>query len=198
MKKDLRIEIKQKINVFLSSGQTVYLPVGILEKYLPVGIQTVFTFLSAPNEIDTTPLNRHFLNSGKTVCAPRVHGCDISFHQIYAAEGPFDIGAFGLREPTAVAPQVFPPIEQIPTFSFPVLILVPALAFTQKGDRLGRGKGYYDRFLSRFLTSFPEERKKILLVGVSWSFQILESIPVEKYDIPVDCVFTEKGVILCI
>jgi 5-formyltetrahydrofolate cyclo-ligase len=80
---------------------------------------------------------------------------------------------------------------------FPVLILVPGLAFDRLGNRLGRGAGYYDRFLESFFASYPEKRDEITLAGVCHSFQIVERVPVAAHDIPVDCLLTENGCILC-
>jgi 5-formyltetrahydrofolate cyclo-ligase len=66
------------------------------------------------------------------------------------------------------------------------VILVPGLAFTRRGQRLGRGGGYYDRYLA----SLPAETLKI---GVCFGFQIFESLPTESHDQTVDGVVTEAG-----
>lgn len=69
------------------------------------------------------------------------------------------------------------------------LILVPGVAFTVKGDRLGMGKGYYDRFLAK-----AKNAKK---VGVTLSMQLAKSVPTEGHDVKVDYLVTEKGIIDC-
>lgn len=65
----------------------------------------------------------------------------------------------------------------------PDWLFVPGVAFDLKGARLGRGKGYYDRFL---------EEKDCLTVALAWSEQIVEKVPVEKHDIHMDFIITEK------
>lgn len=176
----------------------LYLPVGIDPVYLPVGIQTIFTYLSTPQEIDTTPLIRYALASGIEVAAPRIHGSSLWFHSLDSADGPFATGPYGLKEPTNSSPKIFPSSSPDCEPTFPLLVLVPGLAFTRSGHRIGQGGGYYDRFLATLLATWPDKRHLITIAGAAWSFQIVDSIPVEKHDIVVDCLYTEKGCILCI
>lgn len=64
------------------------------------------------------------------------------------------------------------------------VVIVPGLVFDEKNNRLGRGKGFYDRFLS---TLDPRVRK----VGLAFSFQVVPSIPTESHDVPMDLVLTD-------
>ena len=69
------------------------------------------------------------------------------------------------------------------------MVLIPGLAFDAKGNRLGRGKGYYDRFLA-------DPRMQLALkVGVAWNFQVVSEVPVSAHDIPMDWIVTEEGII---
>ncbi|MFN0195423.1 MAG: 5-formyltetrahydrofolate cyclo-ligase [Planctomycetaceae bacterium] len=68
------------------------------------------------------------------------------------------------------------------------LVLVPGLAFDRQGNRLGRGKGYYDRLLSQALP-------RTTLVALAFEEQILESIPIEPHDVKMDYIATENGMI---
>ena len=190
MKKMMRSEMRARVSSFvgLSSSSS-----SIAPSCLPPDRGTVFAFLPTKYEIDTIPLIRSALEKGMTVAVPRVHEKEMHFHQITSADGPFEKGPFGIREPPGNSPSVFPP-----AFPFPLLVLVPGLAFTRSGDRLGKGGGYYDRFLAGLLAAFPEERKNIILAGAAWSVQIVDSIPVESHDIPVNCLYTENGCILCV
>ena len=72
----------------------------------------------------------------------------------------------------------------------PDIILVPILAFDNKKNRLGYGKGFYDRYLNKIIKSY----KKILTVGVAFSFQKYHKLPVNINDIKLDYILTEKGV----
>jgi 5-formyltetrahydrofolate cyclo-ligase len=69
------------------------------------------------------------------------------------------------------------------------LIIVPGVAFDAKGNRMGHGKGYYDRLL--------ENKKQIPTVGLAFEFQVVNDIPTDEYDIPVDLIITEKRIIVC-
>ena len=62
------------------------------------------------------------------------------------------------------------------------VIIVPGVAFDNQGNRLGRGKGYYDRFLKKI----PATKK----IGICFDFQMIEQIPTEKNDIPMDDIIT--------
>lgn len=162
---------------------------------LPEGTKTLFAYLSHGGEISVSGLITRALSLSCTVAAPRVIGNDLHFHRIDSNEGPFAIGAFGIREPRADSMRVYPSSGGI--VSFPVVILVPALAFDRTGNRLGRGAGFYDRFLASFLATFADRRDEITVMGVCHSFQIVESVPAESHDIGVDCILDENGVILC-
>ena len=68
------------------------------------------------------------------------------------------------------------------------LLIVPGVAFDKKCNRMGHGKGYYDRLL---------ENVKIPIIGLAFEFQIIDEIPVEKHDKPIDIIITEKRLIKC-
>ena len=72
----------------------------------------------------------------------------------------------------------------------PELILVPLLAYDRFHNRLGYGKGYYDRFLEEYIG----RNKNILTIGLAFSFQKYKKIPVSKFDIKLDYILTEKGI----
>ena len=72
----------------------------------------------------------------------------------------------------------------------PDIILVPILAFDRNKCRLGYGKGFYDRYLNKYLKKFSN----ILTVGVAFSFQKHHKLPIDKNDVKLDYILTEKGV----
>lgn len=74
-------------------------------------------------------------------------------------------------------------------FLTPNIMLVPLLAFDKTKNRLGYGKGFYDRFLNRFL----KQKKKITTIGIAFSFQRYKKLPKSKYDVKLDYILTEKG-----
>ena len=73
--------------------------------------------------------------------------------------------------------------------SLPDIVLVPLVAFDKKMNRLGYGKGYYDRYLSKLV----KVNKKIEVIGIAFSFQKYKKIPTDKYDIRLNKIYTEKG-----
>ena len=72
----------------------------------------------------------------------------------------------------------------------PNIMLVPLLAFDKNKYRLGYGKGFYDRYLNKYLKKF----KKILTIGVAFSFQKHHNLPVNSKDVKLDYILTEKGI----
>tara|TARA_Y100000591_G_C21565354_1_gene560673 strand:- start:159 stop:710 length:552 start_codon:yes stop_codon:yes gene_type:complete len=88
------------------------------------------------------------------------------------------VNKFGIPEPIQSKAKV------------PDVILVPVLAFDNHKYRLGYGKGFYDRYLYKYLKKF----KKILTVGVAFSFQRHHKLPISQNDIKIDYILTEKGI----
>ena len=74
-------------------------------------------------------------------------------------------------------------------YLIPDIMLVPLLAFDKTKNRLGYGKGFYDRFLNRFL----KQKKKITTIGIAFSFQRYKKLPKSKHDVKLDYILTEKG-----
>lgn len=101
----------------------------------------------------------------------------LTFHQIFSFSN-LKPGPFGLLEPPKENPEILP--ENIE------LIFVPGLAFDLSKGRIGYGGGFYDRVLPRV----PGKK-----VGIAFSFQIFDKLPLEKHDCRVDLVITEKSII---
>ena len=91
---------------------------------------------------------------------------------------PTTVGPFGISQPPLHAVEVVPEV-----------VLVPLLAIDRAGTRLGRGKGHYDRVLSRL------KRNRTRLIGVGWAFQLIdEEIPADQWDVPLDAFASPDGV----
>jgi len=88
------------------------------------------------------------------------------------------VNKFGLLEPIKTKPKS------------PNVMLVPILAFDSNKFRLGYGKGFYDRYLKKYLNTF----KNILTVGVAFSFQKHHKLPIDKHDVKLNYILTEKGI----
>ena len=88
------------------------------------------------------------------------------------------VNKFGILEPVKTKAKI------------PDVMIIPLLAFDKDKYRLGYGKGFYDRYLNKYLNQF----KNILTVGVAFSFQRHHKLPINKNDVKLDFIITEKGI----
>ncbi|MEN9821602.1 MAG: hypothetical protein RLZ04_28 [Actinomycetota bacterium] len=125
----------------------------------------VMAFVGFRGEPDTDPLFARLAVDGKRLLLPRVEGPDIV---VCDGAGPMQTSGYGVSEPTG------------PALGADVvdLVIVPGLAFTLDGGRLGYGGGFYDRFL-------PTLRNGVISVGVCFDEQVVDHLPVEAHDIRV-------------
>ncbi|MCC6794948.1 MAG: 5-formyltetrahydrofolate cyclo-ligase [Candidatus Hydrogenedentes bacterium] len=137
----------------------------------------VFIYVSAKdNEADTRAMIEALLEEGREVACPcTATDRSITWRQI---ESPKDLVAarYGIPEPHADCPILMPDSCSV--------VLVPGIAFTRIGDRIGFGAGYFDRFLAEC----PG-----ISIGLCYDFQIVDKIAVEPHDIPVHIVVTETA-----
>lgn len=132
--------------------------------------KTIYGYLPYNQEVRTVPMLQRALQDGKQVAVPKVYGDTMRF--IYLDDlTQVSTGYAGIPEPIADEP-----VADDKT----ALVLMPGLAFTEKGDRMGYGGGFYDRFLS--------EEPNHPTLALCYDFQMVDSLPTETYDIPVDTV----------
>jgi len=93
---------------------------------------------------------------------------------------PLHVNQFGMLEPKNSKKTIIPD-----------LIMVPLVAFDNRLNRIGYGKGYYDRSLKKI----SKIKKNAISLGIAYSFQKCKKIPVNNYDFKLDYIFTEKGII---
>lgn len=134
--------------------------------------QTVMLYSSLPDEVRTTAFIEKWRNR-KRVILPTVVGDDIVPVEL-TPDTPFAVGDFNILEP-----------QNRPYTGAYDLIVVPGMAFDSAGNRLGRGKGYYDRFLSQH-PSVPK-------IGICFDFQLVGAVPTEANDIRMDEVLTVES-----
>ena len=133
---------------------------------------TVLLYHALPDEVDTLAHIRQATDEGKRVLLPVVVGNDLELRE-YRGEGCLAEGAFHIQEPQGAPFTDYAAID---------LAVVPGVAFTRDGHRLGRGRGYYDRLLPRLRNTYK--------LGLCWPFQLVGEIPTELHDILVDRVIT--------
>ena len=141
--------------------------------------RVVMAFWPLPDEVDVRPLIDRLVAEGRTVVLPKVTGDETMELRRYTSQADLSEGAFHILEPVG---EPFVDYEQID------VALVPGVAFDAAGHRLGRGRGYYDRFLAEHLvprTSHLAPR----LIGVCFPFQRVAVVPVDAHDVVLDQIF---------
>lgn len=166
--------IRQRKRQF-TQQQLGELSLPIVARIIPLlrEARTIVAYYSLDDEVDTHGLIDDLLADGKTVYLPRVVSDSEMVLCRYTGADSLQVGAYGIMEPVGA---VMPPDASID------VVLVPGMAFDAAGHRLGRGKGYYDRFLSALPTPRP------LLLGVCFDFQKVDNVPTEACDVSVDKV----------
>lgn len=175
-KESIRARVKARKNLLddaerASAAESVF---GLIEKTAAfIMSEHILMYNSLPDELST----RDFISRWKSVkhfFLPRVNGIDLDILPYDSTR--MSLGAFRIEEPQG---------DDITDPALMELIIVPAMAYDRKGNRLGRGKGYYDRLLPR---------SKALRIGVAYDFQLVDELETDPFDQPVDIVITESGI----
>ena len=131
--------------------------------------KTLYGYLPYNQEVRTIPMLARAIADGKRVAVPKVYGETMKF--LYITDlSQIAPGYAGIPEPIADGPEADDPSA---------LVLMPGLAFDPQGHRIGYGGGFYDRFLA----SEPHPT-----IALCYDFQLVDSLPTETHDIPVDVV----------
>lgn len=144
-----------------------------LEKH-PVFIQadTILLYYSLPDEVQTHEFVDKW-SKNKHIILPVVKGEELELRR-YTGKQDLQKGSYGIEEPQG---EVFTDYENID------LAIIPGVAFDMQGNRLGRGKGYYDRLLKQ-LNAYK--------IGICFHFQICDQIPTEAFDKSMDEIWSEQ------
>ena len=193
-KNDIRKHIKDLINqyksTFASQSQIICKKIIESEYYKESAI--IYAYMALPDEVDLTEVIKTALQDGKKVALPKIISKEDGIIKFFYLDPQKTLiqqtatGTFGISEPDESMPAT-------PDASQKTLILVPGRAFTKEGDRLGRGKGYYDRYLAKKIVgsspTMTRSSNNITLAGVCFDFQITKSLPTDDRDIKLDVVF---------
>ncbi|MBN2269797.1 MAG: 5-formyltetrahydrofolate cyclo-ligase [Sedimentisphaerales bacterium] len=147
-----------------------------LAEYQAAGV--VMLYLSIEKEVDTDAIAADALAGGKVVLAPKADWDrqEIAPIQIQSLTEGLAVGRAGIREPAGGKPW---PVERID------LVIAPGLAFNSTGGRLGRGGGFYDRFLATLVG-------RTIICSLAFDCQVVDELPAEQHDHPIDILVTEK------
>jgi len=140
--------------------------------------EVVLAYASLPDEVDTVPVMTRLLTQAKRVLLPRVCATGLELIEVSSLTHDVSIGAYGILEPVSGETVSVAEVD---------FAIIPGRAFGLRGERIGRGKGYYDRLMSR--EDFGAHR-----CGYCFACQILDDIPMDEQDIPVETIVTGKGV----
>lgn len=185
VKKEMRTAMKARLAAVskdetLGASKSVLAQLESLEQWKRAEI--VLAFLSMKDELDTAPILKKVLEQGKTLAVPKVTGEDLVFYQIQDLEKDVAPGAFGILEPVSgLCPVAVETLSEHHSVA-----LVPGLAFDRENFRLGRGKGFYDRFLASAGDSLYK-------IGIGYSFQLVEKVPREPHDKALDLIITSRS-----
>ena len=171
-KDELRRQIRQIKRQF-TSRQLEELSLPVLARLRPLlqDAAVVMAYYSLSDEVNTHRLLDELVEEGKTVLLPEVVDDETMVVRRYRSRADLREGAFHIMEPVG---ELFTDYRQID------VVLVPGVAFDADGHRLGRGRGYYDRFLKTVGT--------VSKIGVCFDFQKVQEVPVGPDDVMVDRV----------
>lgn len=176
LKKQLRKAIAERksqyrVNTLVKMAETLLKHIETHPAFIKAGC--VLIYHSLPDEVYTHAFVEKWKDK-KTILLPVVIGNDLELRK-YSGKQDMQKGSYGIEEPIGKAFTNYDKID---------LAIIPGVGFDSIGNRLGRGKGYYDRLLPKL---------KAHKIGICFSFQTEKEIPTEEYDIKMDEVLTEEG-----
>jgi len=178
-KKEIRGEFKRiRENIKNKEIKSRIICDKILESEFYKKSKVIGLYSSFFSEVDTLRLIETALKDGKIVALPKVCDKELKFYRISKIEDLISGGAFGIKEPKKN-------IENLIAKNNIDLIIVPGICFDKAKNRIGFGKGYYDRYLAN--------ENNIIKIGICFDEQVREEdIPVGDFDIRMDIVITDK------
>ena len=176
-KEDIRISVKAQKSLLSEreKAEAAADAFAILERHAAfLMAKNILLYHSLPDEISTLDFIDKWHHT-KNFFLPRVNGLNLEILPYNRSR--LSLGAFHIEEPQGSDTTDISEIE---------MVVVPAVAYDRRGNRVGRGKGYYDRLLAN---------TKAVKVGVAYDFQLVDEIDAEPHDVKVDFVITNRGVI---
>lgn len=189
LKTKVREELKIKRSS-LSIIEVIRMSKAIKDQILDLDVykcsSNILSFISFGNEVDTKELIKAALDCQKNIYAPRVANKNMDFYKINNLEDLIT-SKFGVSEPIPNPNNIFLLNED--RLKEKTIMIIPGLAFDSMGNRLGYGKGYYDEYLSR------DYAKDFIKIAMAYDFQIIDKVPTDEYDVPVDFIVTPSKII---
>ena len=181
LRREGRIRLRERAESAVSAQAGDRAQEHFLREYPPRAGRIAALYCALAGEVPTERIRRAYLAAGARLYYPRVTGGGtLAFYPHREGDG-WETGPYGIPEPSI-------PASVAPRLSGWDIVVVPGLAFDRRGNRLGHGFGYYDRFLGTLPESVPR-------VGLAWASQRIPEVPVDAWDVPVHALVTEEGVI---
>lgn len=181
-------ELRQKIKIELSQNKQNFekwsklICQNIINSEFYQKAQIVYAYMALPDEVDLSVLIDDALCKNKTVYVPKVVPNSNKMIFFDYSKCQFENGSFGILEPKTEDIK-----EEKIAGNQTAIFLVPGRVFGEDGERIGRGKGFYDIYLSNFLKT---QKKSVLVAGVCFPIQIGKQVPTTEHDIKMDQIFT--------
>lgn len=181
-------ELRQKIKIELSQNKQNFekwsklICQNIINSEFYQKAQIVYAYMALPDEVDLSVLIDDALCKNKTVFVPKVVQNSNKMIFFDYSKCQFENGSFGILEPKTEDIK-----EEKITGDQTAIFLVPGRVFGEDGERIGRGKGFYDIYLNDFLKT---QKKSVLVAGVCFPIQIGKQVPTTEHDIKMDQIFT--------
>jgi len=186
IKSEIRKKIIDKRNS-LSSAYRRNASRNLIENFIgnaPIDQSDIIaSFIPISGEIDVSLLNEILHENGNKVVLPAIEEKDQPL--IFRLYSPSENMAFNKQY------KIYEPPNTQEEY-MPTVIIVPLVACDNKGNRIGFGGGFYDRTIDHL-----ERKKEVLTIGLAYDFQILAEIPTLDHDKKLDCIITDKQVVIC-
>lgn len=183
-KADIRsfvLEKRRLISEEESITKSLIIQQKLLDSSLFKNANVIASYSSFPGEVKTALINQNAIFCGKKVALPRIETSSLHMHFIAVSdENNFIENVYGVKEPLFDESKICVKSEID-------LFIVPGVAYDFAGNRLGMGKGYYDRILDGIDSS--------KVVALAYDFQLIKSIPSETHDVGVGMIVTENKII---
>ena len=176
-------------NLFISKRKKKYLNqenfnfnlvFNLIKKYFFKKKIVIAGYYPSNHEVDILKFLEISENRNFKIALPVIGTSGDMCFKLWSFKEPLNINKFGILEPRNQNRKIIPD-----------LVMVPLVAFDKNMNRIGYGKGYYDRALRKL----HKIKKKTIFLGIAFSFQMYKSIPVNKYDFKLDYIYTERGII---
>jgi len=146
--------------------------------------RSIGLYLAMPDELDTTPLLALARARGCRIAVPRITSVRHSRMRFEELTGPLRRGAFGITEPDRGAPRPARALD---------VVFMPLVGFDHAGNRIGMGRGFYDRFFAH--RARMQRWRRPLLVGIAYDEQCVPRLHSAAHDVPLDALVTQSSVL---